>query len=62
MKKIYVLFALLSLFMVQLLCIKPVYAVDDGNIDIDNEHYQNIDSGDGYSCGSNMVEDIPGHC
>lgn len=60
MKKIYVLFALLSLFMVQLLCIKPVYAVDEGNINIDNEHYQNVDSGDGYSCGSNMVEDIPG--
>ena len=61
MKKIYVLFALAILFMVQLCCIRAVYAVDDGNINLDPTKYNNVESSnsDTYSCGKNMVTEIP---
>lgn len=61
MKKIYILFAIVSLFMIQLTCINSVYAVNDGNIDLDPEKYNNVEGSNAttYSCGKNMVKDIP---
>ena len=57
MKKLYILFALISLFMVQLTCINFVYAANDGNVDI-NQHYSNLNIGK-VSCGSGMLNNIP---
>lgn len=57
MKKIYVLFAIISLFMVQFSCINSVYAADDENVDI-NQEYTNLNT-EKVSCGSGMVKHIP---
>ncbi len=57
MKKIYILFAIVSLFMIQLTCINSVYAADDGNVDIDQD-YSNLNTGK-VSCGDGMVKNIP---
>ena len=57
MKKIYILFAIISLFVVQLACINYVYAADDGNADID-QNYSNLNTGK-VSCGNGMVHKIP---
>ena len=61
MKKIYVLFAIISLFVLQLCYVRPIYAVNDGNIDLDSDKYNNVESANSitYSCGSRMVKDIP---
>ena len=70
MKKIYILFAIISLFVLQLGCIRPIYAVNDGNINLDpiedsngnkSNIYNNVESANAttYSCGKNMVKDIP---
>ena len=61
MKKIYVLFAITSLFVLQLCYVRPIYAVNDGNIDLDSDKYNNVESANSitYSCGSRMVKDIP---
>ena len=65
MKKI-VLFAILTLFMVQFSCMCNVYAVNEENVDLDPKSddnvYHNIPGAneDTYSCGSNMVNDVPG--
>ena len=57
MKKIYVLFAIISLFVVQLSVVK---AYDrDNNVNLDNEgFYHNLDDYS-YSCGKGMVKEIP---
>ena len=57
MKKIYILFAIISLFVVQLTCINYVYAENDGNVDI-NQNYSNLNTGK-VSCGDGMVHNIP---
>lgn len=57
MKKIYILFAIISLFVVQLACINYVYAENDGNVDI-NQNYSNLNTGK-VSCGDGMVSNIP---
>jgi len=57
MKKIYILFAIISIFMIQLTCINSVYAADDGNVNI-NQKYSNLNTGK-VSCGDGMVKNIP---
>ena len=57
MKKIYILFAIISLFVVQLACINYVYAENDGNVDI-NQNYSNLNTGK-VSCGDGLVSNIP---
>lgn len=60
MKKIYILFAIISLFMIQFSYIGVVNAADDDtdNINLDNKKYSNI-SNSKVSCGSGMIKGIP---
>lgn len=53
MKKIYVLFAIISLFMVQFSCVKAV----DNSVDLTGS-YHNLNT-EKVSCGSGMVKHIP---
>ena len=56
MKKIYVLFAIISLFVVQFGVRSVVYAADE-NVDLTDESYSNLNTGK-ESCGGGMVEHI----
>lgn len=58
MRKIYILFAIISLFMVQFSCVSSVYAASDGNQDFDGTKYSTLNT-DKVSCGSGMVKHIP---
>ena len=58
MKKIYILFAIISMFMIQFNCISCIYAADKDNINFDNAKYSNVNNSK-VSCGSGMVKDIP---
>ena len=58
MKKIYILFAIISMFMIQFSCISCIYAADKDNINFDNAKYSNVNNSK-VSCGSGMVKDIP---
>ena len=57
MKKIYVLFAIISLFVVQFGVRSVVYAADE-NVDLTDESYSNLNT-EKVSCGGGMVEHIP---
>ena len=58
MKKIYVLFAIISLFVVQFGVRSVVYAADEENVDYTDESYSNLNT-EKVSCGGGMVEHIP---
>ena len=57
MKKIYVLFAIISLFVVQFGVRSVVYAADE-NVDLSGESYENLNT-DKVSCGGGMVKHVP---
>lgn len=60
MKKIYVLFAIVSVFMIQFICVSNVYAATtkSANQDFDNVKYNSLNTAK-VSCGSGMVKHIP---
>lgn len=57
MKKIYVLFAIIALFVVQFGVRNVVYAADE-NVDFTDESYSNLNT-EKVSCGGGMVKHIP---
>ena len=57
MKKIYILFAIIALFVVQFGVRNVVYAADE-NVDFTDESYSNLNT-EKVSCGGGMVEHIP---
>ena len=59
MKRIWIImFAIISLFMVQFSCVSSVYAANSGNQDFDGVKYNTLNTSK-VSCGSGMVKHIP---